>query len=194
MGISRARQARDLVKEVAIQAAVLDRFEQVRRLDPLRRRQIGDGSRYFEDAIIGPRRQGELLHRLLKQVAQGGINRAVCADLRVRHAGVGERAGAFEAGELMIARGLHAGADRGGGFAGFFIAEFGDGQGRGFDVQVDAVEQRTADARPVTLDLCGRTTAFVARVAEITAGAGVHRRDEHKVARKGIGLLTVNQN
>ena len=54
----------------------------------------------------------------------------------------------------------------------------------GFDVEIDAVEQRSADARAIALDLRRRAAALMPRVAEIAAGAGVHRRDEHEAARE----------
>ena len=52
-------------------------------------------------------------------------------------------------------------------------------------MQVDPVEQRTADACAVTLDLRGRATAFVPQVAQIAARAGIHRRDEYEGAGQG---------
>ena len=60
--------------------------------------------------------------------------------------------------------------------------QFLDGERRRLDVEIDAVEQRAADARAVALDLRGRAAALMARVAEVAAGAGVHRRDEHEAA------------
>ncbi|MEY4487816.1 MAG: hypothetical protein RIQ79_324 [Verrucomicrobiota bacterium] len=52
-------------------------------------------------------------------------------------------------------------------------------------MDINTVEQRTADAGAVTLNLGGRATALVASVAQITAGAGVHRGDEHEGAGQG---------
>lgn len=113
------------------------------------------------------------------------------ADLRVRHAGVGGGACACETRELALTGGLNAGADVGGGFGGLLGAEFVDRERGGFDVQVYAVEERSADACAVTLDLRGGTAALVLGIAEIAAGARIHGGDEHEAARKGIGLLTV---
>ena len=58
-----------------------------------------------------------------------------------------------EARELAFAGGLHAGADDCGGFAGLVILQLANGERGGLDVDVDAVEQRAADARPVFDDL-----------------------------------------
>jgi hypothetical protein len=59
---------------------------------------------------------------------------------------------------------------------------FVDREGGGFDVQVDAIEEGAADAGAITLDLRGRTAAFVTGIAQVAARAGVHRRDEHETA------------
>lgn len=95
------------------------------------------------------------------------------ADLRVGHAGVGGGARACETGELTLAGGLDARADIGGRFGGLLGAEFVDGECGSFDVQVDAVEKRTADTGAVALDLRGGAAAFVFRVAEVAAGAWI---------------------
>ena len=47
---------------------------------------------------------------MLEQISQRAVDRAVLADLRVRHAGVGSDFAASEAGVLVVARGLYAGA------------------------------------------------------------------------------------
>ena len=57
--------------------------------------------------------------------------------------------------------------------------------GRNLDVQIDPVEQRTGDARKVTLDQGRRTAAFVQRVSVKTARAGIHGRGEHESRGEG---------
>jgi hypothetical protein len=150
----------------------LDGFEQVRGLDALGTGEVGDGAGDFQNAVVSSGGEGELFHRLLEQVTEGGIDPAVFADLRVRHAGVGGGFGAGETGLLHRAGGVNPRSNHSRGFAGLFRAKIADGQGRGFDVKIDAVEQRAADAGAVTLDLRGRAPAFVLRIAEIAAGAG----------------------
>jgi len=41
------------VKYVAVEAAVLDRFEQMRRLDGVGAGEIGDGAGDFQDTVVG---------------------------------------------------------------------------------------------------------------------------------------------
>ena len=168
-----ARGCGPSVEQVPIQAAVLDGLEEVGRFDAIGSRKVGDGAGDFENAVVGTGGERELLHRLLEEVAEGRVDHAGGADLRVSHAGVGRGARAGEASELAFARGLHAGADDLGGFGGLLGAKFVDGKRGSFDVEIDAVKERPADARAVALDLRGRATALVAWVAEIAAGARI---------------------
>jgi hypothetical protein len=55
---------------------------------------------------------------------------------------------------------------------------------RHFDLQVDAVEQRAAQPASVASDLVRRAAAGRPRIAEVAAGAGVHRRHELEAGRK----------
>ena len=48
-------------------------------------------------------------------------------------------------------------------------------------MNIDAVDQRAADAIEVALDLRLAALARCARVGKVTAGAGVHGGDEHEL-------------
>ena len=50
---------------------------------------------------------------------------------------------------------------------------------------IDAVEQGTADALTIALDLAGAAAAVVLGVAQKTTGPGVHGGDEHESRREG---------
>src|SRR5439155_23797124 len=50
--------------------------------------------------------------------------------------------------------------------------------------QIDAIEQRPGNSRSVTGDLIWRAPALAASVAQVTAGAWIHRRDELEACRK----------
>ena len=58
------------------------------------------------------------------------------------------------------------------------------------DVHVDAVEEGTGELLSVSTDLVLGAGAFVSRVTDVAARAGVHRGDEHKVGR--VGGLSVD--
>ena len=99
------------------------------------------------------------------------------------HTSVGGDPTAGEACALARAGGLNARTDIDGTFANLAVAEFGDRESGRLNVDVDAVEERAADAIAVTLDLRRSAAAFVFRIAELTARAGVHCRNEHEAAR-----------
>lgn len=92
---------------------------------------------------------------MLEEVAERTVDHAVLADLCMCHAGVGGDLASGKATVLAIARGLHACADRFGGFARLFLAKFVDRECGSFDVDINTVEKRATDARAVALDLGG---------------------------------------
>lgn len=153
------------------------------RIDLLSSSEISDGAGYFNDPIVSAGGEGELLHRLLEQVAQFRLERAELFQLSGGHSRIGGDTGALEALALALPGEFHAGPNGRGIFPRLIVAQFGDRERGGLDVQIDAVEQWTADAGAVALDLGGGTAAFVLRVAEVAAGAGIHRGHEHEVTR-----------
>lgn len=148
----------------------------MRRLDALARGEVCDGAGDFQDAIIGAGRKGELLHRLLEQIAERRIERDELPDLRMGHAGVARDRGAAKARELKVAGRLHASGDRGRRLAGRLVAKIADRDGGRLDMDVDAVKERPADPRAVALNLSRRAAALVLRITKIPAGARVQRR------------------
>jgi hypothetical protein len=53
-----------------------------------------------------------------------------------------------------------------------------------FDMEIDAIEERTGNALAITMDLGRAATALAFQVAEVSAGTGVHRGDEHEFGRE----------
>lgn len=146
--------------------------------------EVGDRAGDFQDAVIRTSGEGELFHRVLEEVAERAVDRAVFADLRVGHAGVGGDFAAGKARVLAVARGLHPCADGFGGLARFFVTQFGNRERGRFNMDVDAVEKRAADARAIALDLRRRAAAFVFLVAEVAAGTRIHCRNQHEGTRQ----------
>ena len=88
---------------------------------------------------------------------------------RAGHAGVVEAAGALEVGPVstrarISARGLGCGV----------AAQFLEGNGGDFDVDIDAVEQGAADLAEIVLDLTGSAAAFAGGIAVEAAFTPVH--------------------
>ncbi len=80
------------------------------------------------------------------------------------------------------------GGDLGGSVGAVVIIVGGWGQRRSFagngQVQVDTVQQRAGEFVAVTLDLLAAAAAAPVRVAQVAAGAGVHRRHQLEARRE----------
>lgn len=80
------------------------------------------------------------------------------------------------------------GGDLGGSVGAVVVTVDGWGQRRGFagngQVQVDTVQQRAGEFVAVTLDLLAAAAAAPVRVAQVAAGAGVHRRYQLEARRE----------
>lgn len=63
--------------------------------------------------------------------------------------------------------------------------QFLERHGRHLDLQVDPIDQRTADLTHISFDLRRRAVAITARVVAIAARTGVHGRYENEIGRKG---------
>jgi hypothetical protein len=83
---------------------------------------------------------------VLEHFGERSVERDMRADLRVAHAGIGRELGAGEPRELAFAGGLYPRAYDSGAFGGLVILQLADGKRGRLDVDVDAVEQRPADA------------------------------------------------
>ena len=133
----------------------MDGFEQVRGFDAVGGREIGNGAGDFQDTIVGAGGEMELLHRLLEEIAELGVDGTVLADLSLGHAGIGGGFGASESRVLAGTRGLRPIAVRSRSLAGFLGTQLGEREFRGLDVEVGAVDEWAADAGAVALDLRG---------------------------------------
>src|SRR5690606_34463774 len=171
--------------ELSRGGTVLQRFGQMLAADLLPFRQVGQRACDLEYAMGGAQGQTQafagVFQPLAIRVAQGtvltqagkvekGIGHTLAAHLpltRVRHFGRG-LGSAF----TLMQWGVQSGAFT------------GDGQ-----VQVDTVQQRPGQLGAVALDLLRGAAAAIARVTEIAARAGVHRRDQLK-ARREAHLVT----
>jgi len=165
----------------AIQLPVADRLGQVRGGDRIASGQVGDGARHAQDAVQGARRQAQAVDGVFQQRFVARLQAAVAQGLAVAELAVG----AAGARQLALPRLLHPGAHGGAAFAGGGIgAQRLWRQARYVHVQVDAVQQRTGDARAVAADAVVAAAATAAGVAGPAAGAGVHRCDQLEAGRE----------
>ena len=163
----------------------------VRRLDALAPRQVRDLLVPASAPDDTPAHQVHLAHRRAQELAAGLVHWAVIGTLVgpmsalvVRRAWPVLRA--VKPGRLprpvpasMCAR---MAAD---GSPAAFVAEFLEGDAWDFDVDVDAVQQRTGEPLLVAADQHGAACAAVFRVAEIAARAGILRANQHEIRREG---------
>src|ERR1035438_4466976 len=102
------------------------------------------------------------------------------AKLGVGHPSVGDCIAACEALELSFAGAQDPLADWRGGLARLGRAQLGKGDRRSFDVDVDPVEEGSADPGAVSFDLRGRAFAPVPRIPEVPTGTWIHGCNEHE--------------
>src|SRR6266513_1548869 len=76
---------------------------------------------------------------------------------------------------------LNAFADRGGRFFGAGARNVARFDGGNFDVEIDAIEKRAADALAVALHLDRAPAAFAFQIDEVSARTWIHRSDEHEL-------------
>ena len=144
---------------------------EVARLEAGRFIEIGDGSRDFQDAVVGARGKSHacdgVFQHFLALVGDG----AEFPDQFRRHLRIREDfLLAGESRALTHTGPQHPLAHRGGIFNGACAAELLVLHGGHFDVDIDAVDQRAGNFRNVALNLRWRAVALARRVAEKSAG------------------------
>ena len=110
--------------------------------------------------MISTRREVQLLHGGLQQFLGGRFDLAKGAHFGWSHLGVAGHSGAFEPLQLDIASRLHPLANSCGGLHLSFLGQFLVVHTGDFDVDVNAVEHRAADALRVARDGGGRAGTF----------------------------------
>src|SRR5690348_3874314 len=91
-----------------------------------------------------------------------------------RHPGVAIEFRLVSKAFLLAFPGLHnALANSGRAFLGPLTGDVAVFHGRHFDVQIDAIEQRSRDSLAITLHLDRAAAAFAFKVAEVTAWTGI---------------------
>src|SRR6185437_13223384 len=155
-------------------APVGDRLGNVDRVDRRCAGKVGDRSRDLDDAMIAARRERHPRHRLREKRFGGGRAAAVTLDFARREAAI-RLALTLELTSMREDDAVADGSRR--------LAVCGRRHGarldrRHVDRHVDAVVERAGHAPAVTPNLLGRAETAAAAMAEPTARAWVHRRDE----------------
>jgi len=123
--------------------------------------EVGDGAGDFEDAVVGAGAEVEFVHGHAQEFDGFVVDFAMGLEQLGGHPRVATDTGAFCKPFLLNATGCnHPFADVAGGLAGMRAGEVFELDGGHFHMDVDAVEKRSGDALPVSLDLNGRTAAL----------------------------------
>jgi hypothetical protein len=142
----------------------LNSLSQVFGANPFGAIQIRHGTRHLQDSIMSAGTQAHAPDGYFQRALARFVERAERPQRRMGDLRVVESALL-----LNLARGLHPRAHFVAGRAVVLTAEFFVRNRRNFDVQIDAVEKRSADLAEVPLNLSGRTAAFPRRVSIIAA-------------------------
>jgi hypothetical protein len=149
----------------------VDGFEEVVGGDGIMPGEVGEGAGDFEDAVVGAGREVHLVHGVFQEFARGFVEGGMGFHDAGRHGGVAADVWfAGETGRLHGAGGFDAGADGLGRFPGVGAVEVAELDGRDFDVDVDAVEERTGEALSIRSELVRGAPALTFGVAEVTTG------------------------
>src|SRR5688572_21143404 len=166
--------------EARIEAPVLDRLGDVLGGDGAFLGEIGDRASHAQYAVVGARGQQQPRERVTQKLVAFSVGGAVAVDL----ARAEQRVGLALPRQLKQPRPLHAATDRIGGLPRDRRDQFRFARRRHFELDVDAVGERTRDAAAVARDALGRAAAARAAVAAMAARAGIHRSDELETRRK----------
>ena len=141
--------------------AVLQRFGEVRGLDRIGTREIGDGASYLQQAVVGASGEAEALARRFQEALAGFVQDADAAHLARTHVGVAREFRTSESRSLASARLLDPFANN---LRALWLTSTGqllEVDAWHLDVQVDAIQQRTTDSLRIPRDL-DRSTSAVA--------------------------------
>ena len=136
--------------------------------------EVGYGASHFENSVVSACRHVEARHGVAEQLESFGVGFGVLVEEFRRHLGI-----AMHVFDVLISLGLYLSSGdyalanifaRFGGHGRRHLVEF---DWRHFDLQVDAVEKRSADAIDVALHGAGSADAFLCGMVVVAAGAGV---------------------
>ena len=146
--------------------------------------QVGNRACHAQGAVGGACRPSQAGGSRLQEAGGGGRQGQVGIELLALQAVVGAVLACQGPRPCLRNPGAHGAAA----LAAAVLQQLGRWQGRYFDVQVDAVEQRAAQLALVARNLLGRTAAGPLWAAGKAARTGVHGGDELKAGRE-LGAL-----
>ena len=135
--------------------------------------EICNGAGEFEDAGIRPGGETEAVGDQFQHAITGGVQFTVFLDETRSHLGIAVDFGTFVALKLEFPRTLYPLSNGRGTFRFSPVRKVAILDSRDLDVDVDTVEQRPGDARPVVMNSHRGAGAGVGRIGKVAAGTGV---------------------
>ncbi len=156
-----------------VEAPVLDSFCQMFGRDGLALVQISDGAGHFQDAVVGACRQAQPLHGVPEQFLTGFSHPADLPGEFGGHMGIAVNSlFVLESFFLHLSCGDDSVADGLTYLGDTFLVQLLKRNGDDLHVQIDAVEQRSADPVDVFLDQSGLAYTIFVGMVVISTGAG----------------------
>lgn len=168
---------------------VLDGFGEVFGEDVVSLFEVGDGAGEFDEAVVGAGGEAHRGDSLAQEVFAGLVEGAELAEERGVHFGIGKDVFPGKTRALNSASTLDARADVEALFGVARGFEFVEGDARDFDVKVDPVHNGAGNSCLVARGFAGRAGAEALGIAQVAAGAGIHRGDKNKACREVKGAL-----
>ena len=137
-----------------------------------------------QDTVKTSRRQSHCGRGIRQQLPTGFIRRRHLVEQFAIGLGVGARTMAVEAIGLHLARSGDAVGDLRTALRRGWEGQVRGGDARHFDVEIDAVQQRTGYACLIIRGAARRAAAGQGGISEVAATAWVHRRDELHASRE----------
>ena len=159
----------------AVEAAVLQRLEEVVLADALGLSQVHDAAGDLENAVMDPRTEMEILHGMFEQSVAAGGDLAELAHVARLQARIQRRSQSFaEPHSLTCVDLFNSRPDRRGTFFGRTRGEFVIVDRRRCHVDINAIKQRPRDTLTIALDGALRTSALTLRVPVIATWRQLH--------------------
>jgi hypothetical protein len=156
------------------------------RRDLDRAGQVGNRSGDLQNPVVGSSTEPQFPHGELEGLLARDVQGAQRSDLAGRDIGI-----AVTAGQLALPGGQHPFPHLGRRLPTRPAAQFLIRNGGDFNVEIDAVEEGTADLGEVSLDDAGGAPAFAGRVAMKTARASVQIATDAKEANGEMQLSSL---
>lgn len=189
------RKIVELGPQLAVEHAVVNRFMKVLRRDGIAAGQVGNGSGYAKHFVVSPGGKTQISHGRSQKIGARFIELAMLANLPMGHVAVASDRRARETLLLCRTSLLYLLSHFGAGRPRMPVGQFFVRDRWHFDVNINPIDERTADLRHVAFNLRDGAMAISARVVAVAARARIEGRDQHEVGREGgAGKCTADCN